>query len=173
MRVILRMLQTLADTRRFFQDNDWRTILARMNARDTHPVIQFMKYGICGVGSLIVGQSIWLALSVWVWPALDPDLPKEVRALHSTYNNVIAFFFGNLFAYFTNSFWVFTPGRHHRVLEFFYFTLVSTVAFVIGLAVGPMLIRMYGISTLLAQLLLVASSVMVNYVCRKFFVFKG
>ncbi|HBJ84351.1 MAG: GtrA family protein [Prosthecobacter sp.] len=167
------MLQTLADTRRFFQDNDWRAIVRRMNARDTHPVIQFMKYGICGVGSLIVGQSIWLALSVWAWPALDPDLPKEVRALHSTYNNVIAFFFGNLVAYITNSLWVFTPGRHHRVLEFFYFTLVSTVAFVIGLAVGPMLIRMYGISTLLAQLLLVASSVMVNYVCRKFFVFKG
>lgn len=167
------MLQTLADTRRFFQDNDWRTIIRRMNARDTHPVIQFMKYGICGVGSLIVGQSIWLALSVWVWPALDPDLPKEVRALHSTYNNVISFFFGNLFAYITNSLWVFTPGRHPRVLEFFYFTLVSTVAFVIGLAVGPMLIRVYGISTLLAQLLLVASSVMVNYICRKFFVFKG
>jgi putative flippase GtrA len=167
------MLQTLAETRRFFQENDWRAILTRMKARDTHPAIQFMKYGICGVGSLIVGQGIWLALSLWVWPALDPDLPNEVRALHSTYNNMVAFFFGNLAAYITNSLWVFTPGRHHRVVEFFYFTLVSTVAFVIGLAVGPMLIRMYGISTLLSQLLLVVSSVMVNFVCRKFFVFKG
>ncbi len=167
------MIPSLTDTRRFFRENDWRTILARMNARDTHPLIQFMKYGICGVGSLIVSQGIWLALSVWVWPALEPDLPKEVRALHSTYNNVIAFVFGNLFAYITNSLWVFTPGRHHRVLEFFYFTLVSTVAFVIGLAVGPMLIQMYGIHTLLAQLLMIISSVMVNFVCRKFFVFKG
>ncbi len=167
------MLQTLAATRQFFRDNDWRTILARMNARDTHPLIQFMKYGICGVGSLIIGQGIWLSLSIWVYPALDSDLPKEVRALHSTYNNIISFFFGNFFAYFTNSKWVFTPGRHHILLEFFYFTLISTVAFVIGLLTGPLLIQMYGISTLLAQLLMLVSSVLVNFVCRKFFVFKG
>ncbi|MFO1482118.1 MAG: GtrA family protein [Verrucomicrobiaceae bacterium] len=144
-----------------------------MNARDTHPLIQFIKYGICGVGSLIVGQGIWLALSLWVWPALDNDLPKEVRALNSTYNNVIAFFFGNLFAYVTNTLWVFTPGRHHRVMEFIYFTLISTLGFVIGLAVGPMLIRVYGLNTLVAQMFLVVSSALVNFVCRKFFVFKG
>lgn len=166
------LTQTLAETARFLRENDWRTILARMNARDTHPVIQFIKYGICGVGSLIIGQGIWFALSVWVWPALDPDLPKEVRALHSTYNNIIAFFFGNLFAYFTNSLWVFTPGRHHRVMEFIYFTLISTLGFVIGLAAGPMLIQMYGINTLVAQAVLVVVSALVNFVCRKFFVFK-
>lgn len=167
------MLQTLAATRQFFRDNDWRTILARMNARDTHPLIQFLKYGICGVGSLIIGQGIWLALSIWVYPALTSDIPKEVRALHSTYNNMISFFFGNLFAYVTNSLWVFTPGRHHRVMEFIYFTLISTLGFVIGLSFGPLLIQIYGINTLLAQLMTVFSSVLVNYVCRKFFVFKG
>ena len=167
------MLQTLASTRQFFRDNDWRTILARMNARDTHPLIQFMKYGICGVASLIIGQGIWLALSIWVYPALDSGIPKEVRALHSTYNNMISFFFGNLFAYVTNSLWVFTPGRHHRVMEFIYFTLISTLGFVIGLSFGPLLIQIYGINTLLAQLMTVFSSVLVNYVCRKFFVFKG
>jgi putative flippase GtrA len=166
------MLPSLNETRRFFRENDWRTILARMNARDTHPLIQIMKYGICGVGSLIVGQSIWLALSLWVWPALDSDIPKEIRAANSTCNNIIAFCFGNVFAYITNSIWVFTPGRHHRVLEFIYFTLISTLAFVIGLSVGPLLIRMYGISTLLAQVFLLASSVVMNFICRKFFVFK-
>jgi putative flippase GtrA len=45
---------------------------------------------------------------------------------------------------------------------------------VIGLAVGPMLIQhVWHLDTLLAQFLLVTSSVMVNFVCRKFFVFKG
>lgn len=124
-------------------------------------------------GSLIIGQGIWLALSIWVYPALTSDIPKEVRALHSTYNNMISFFFGNLFAYITNSLWVFTPGRHHRVMEFIYFTLISTLGFVIGLSFGPLLIQIYGINTLLAQLMTVFSSVLVNYVCRKFFVFKG
>ena len=167
------MISKVAEALQFFRENDWRTILVRMNARDTHPLIQFIKYGICGVGSLIIGQGIWLALSIWLFPALDSELPREVRALNSTYNNLIAFFFGNLFAYVTNSLWVFTPGRHHRVLEFFYFTLVSLLGFVIGLSAGPLLIKMYGIHTLLAQLLLIFSSVLVNYVCRKFFVFKG
>jgi putative flippase GtrA len=164
--------QTLAAIARFLRQNDWRTILARMNARDAHPVLQFMKYGICGMGSLIIVQGIWLALSIWVWPALDPELPKEVRALNSTYNNMIGFFFGNLFAYVTNSLWVFTPGRHHRVIEFIYFTLISTLGFAIGLTTGPMLIQMYGINTLVAQMALAIVSALVNFVCRKFFVFK-
>ncbi len=167
------MTQTFTQARRFFQENDWRTILARMNARDTHPLIQFMKYGICGVGALIVHQTIWGACSVWLYPAIDSGIPKETRALHSTYNNSVAFLFSNVFAYITNSMWVFTPGKHHRVKEFFYFTLVSTVAFVVGLVAGPLLIHRYGIHTVLAQLLMVVAAVLVNFVCRKFFVFKS
>jgi putative flippase GtrA len=159
----------------FFRENNWRSILARLNTRDTDPLIQFIKYGICGVGSLTFTSVIVYALSKWgAYPALSSiGLTDEVRALNLTYNNIIAFFFGNLFAYVTNSLWVFTPGRHHRVLEFFYFSVVSSVGFAIGLLAGPALIRMYGISTLSAQLLLIVSSTLVNFVCRKFFVFKG
>lgn len=164
---------SLTETRRFFQENDWRTILARMNARDTHPLIQFMKYVICGFGAFFFSQIIWLALSLWVWKAIDNSIPQDVRALHSTYNNAIAFFFGNLFAYYTNSKWVFTPGRHGKVVEFVLFTTISSISFVMGLAAGPYLIYRYGISTLLAQLFNQVTSVMVNFICRKFFVFKG
>ncbi len=167
------MFSKIAEALQFFREHDWRTILIHLSRREAHPLIQFIKYGICGVGSLIIGQSLWLVLSIWLFPALDSDLPKAVRALHSTYNNIIAFFFGNLFAYATNALWVFTPGRHHRILEFFYFTLASTLGLVIGLSVGPLLIQMYGIHTVTAQLSMVFSSVMVNYACRKFFIFKG
>jgi len=163
----------MAATRQFFRDNDWRTILARMNARDTHPLIQFMKYGICGVGSLALHSTIWGASSVWLYPAIGSEIPQDIRALHSLYNNGIAFIFSNLFAYVTNSLWVFTPGRHHRVKEFFYFTLASTVGFVAGLSAHWLLIKEYGINTVLAEGALIVASVMVNYVCRKFFVFKG
>ena len=168
------MIVKIGEALQFFRENSWRSILARLNTRDTHPFIQFIKYGICGVGSLTITTAIFVALSKWgAFPALDSSLPNEVRALNSTYNNIISFFFGNIFAYVSNSLWVFTPGRHHRVLEFFYFSAVSTVGFVIGLLAGPLLIRMYGISTLVAQLLLIVSSTMVNFICRKFFVFKG
>ena len=168
------MIVKIGEALQFFRENSWRNILVRLNTRDTHPFIQFIKYGICGVGSLTITTLIFVALSKWgAFPALDISLPNEVRALNSTYNNLIAFFFGNIFAYVTNSLWVFTPGRHHRVLEFIYFSAVSTTGFTIGLLSGPLLIKMYGISTFFAQLLLIVSSTLVNFVCRKFFVFKG
>ncbi|OYW77005.1 MAG: hypothetical protein B7Z37_06105 [Verrucomicrobia bacterium 12-59-8] len=168
------MIVKIGEALQFFRENSWRSILARLNTRDTHPLIQFIKYGICGVGSLIFTTLIFVALSEWgMFPALDSSLPDEVRAMNSTYNNLISFFFGNTFAYVSNSLWVFTPGRHNRTLEFIYFTAVSATGFAIGLLSGPLLIKMYGISTLSAQLLLIVSSTMVNFVCRKFFVFKS
>ena len=167
------MTSKIGEALLFFRQNNWRTILARMNARDTHPLIQFIKYGICGVGALIVHQLIWGGCSVWLYPAIDSAIPQDVRALNTTYNNAIAFLFSNAFAYITNSLWVFTPGRHHRVKEFLYFTLVSTIGFVVGLAAGPYLIHKFGINTIVAQGSLVVASVMVNFVCRKFFVFKN
>ncbi|MCX6850219.1 MAG: GtrA family protein [Verrucomicrobia bacterium] len=159
----------------FFRENDWRSILVRLNTRDTHPLIQFIKYGICGVGSLAVTSLVFWPLCAWgKFPALESaGLTNEVRALNVTYNKSIAFFFGNIFAYVSNSMWVFTTGRHHRVLEFIYFSAVSTTGFVISLLAGPLLIKIYGISTFASFLLEIVASVLVNYVCRKFFVFKG
>ncbi len=169
------MMSKIGEALLFFRENSWRSILVRLNTRDTHPLIQFIKYGICGIGSLTITTAIFYALSRWgMYPALvSSGVSDQVRGLNSIYNNIIAFFFGNIFAYVTNSLWVFTPGRHHRVLEFFYFSAVSSVGFAIGLLAGPALIQKYGISTLAAQLLLIISSTMVNFICRKFFVFKG
>lgn len=168
------MISKIGEALQFIWQNDWRVILARLNTRSTHPAIQFIKYGICGVGSLALTTLIWWALSKWGrYPALEVGMPNELRAVNTTYNNIIAFFFGNIFAYVSNSLWVFTPGRHHRVLEFIYFSAVSSTGFAIGLLTGPLLIKMYGISTFAAQLLLIVSSTLVNFICRKFFVFKG
>lgn len=167
------MLQTFADARRFLIQNDWRTILSRIHARDAHPMIQFIKYGVCGVGALVVHQTIWTLCSMWMFPAIDTDLPKEVRALHSTYNNCIAVVFSSLFAYYSNVLWVFEQGRHDRFKEFVYFMIVSILGFVAGIAAGPLLIHKYGIHSVVAQGILVVVSVLVNFFCRKFFVFKG
>ncbi len=167
------MTYLLADARRFFSENDWRTILARMNARDTHPMIQFMKYGICGVGALIVHQTIWTACSTWLFPAIDRAIPKDTRALHFAYNNGIAVIFSTLFAYFTNVLWVFEQGRHHWVKELVYFFLVSLLGFVIGMEAGRELIRLFDVHSVIAQAVNVVISVLVNFLCRKFFVFKG
>lgn len=169
------MMSKMGEALQFFRDNSWRSIWERLNTRDTHPAIQFLKYAICGVGSLAVTSVIYWPLCAWgKFPALESaGLTDEVRALNVTYNKSIAFFFGNIFAYVTNSMWVFTTGRHHRVLEFIYFSAVSFTGFVVSLLAGPLLIKIYGISTLASFLLEIVASVLVNYICRKFFIFKS
>lgn len=167
------MFTLLKTAWRFVLENDFATIWRTLISRDAHPLLQFAKYGFCGVSAMIVHQTIWAACSTWLYPALDNSIPQETRALNSTINNGIAFCFSNVFAYLTNVAWVFTPGRHNRWKEFFYFTLAGTVGFVAGLTAGPYLIHQYGINSIAAQGSLVVASVLVNFVCRKFFVFKG
>ena len=47
----------------------WR----RWLRKDTHPAVQFIKYGIAGVGALAADQLVFYALSLSVIPALGPD----------------------------------------------------------------------------------------------------
>jgi putative flippase GtrA len=141
--------------------------------RDTHPALQFLKYGFCGAGAFVTHQLVWLACATWVFPALSSDLPDETRALNSTLSNGIAFVFSNTFAYVTNVLWVFTSGRHSRLWEFLYFTMVSSISFAGGLAAGPVLIALLGINSFVAQFTMAFTAAMINFICRKFFVFKG
>jgi hypothetical protein len=68
---------------------------------------------------------------------------------------------------------VFKGGRHHPVLEFVYFTLISGIAFVLSQVAGPKLVTWFGIPTNVAILTNVLTSMLLNFVCRKFFVFKS
>lgn len=167
------LLQQLGTAWHFVRNNDIRTILDRLLERDAHPAIQFLKYGFCGLGAFVAHQVVWIVFATWVFPALDSDLPDETRALNSTLSNAVAFLFSNAFAYMTNVLWVFTSGRHSRLWEFFYFTLISSISFGGGLAAGPALIALLGINSFVAQFTMAFTSAMINFVCRKFFVFKG
>lgn len=99
------------------------------------------------------------------------DLSNNERAANSTYSNMLAWIFANLVAYAVNATWVFEGGRHHRWLEFLYFTLISGFSTIVGLAAGPLLIKLFGVSTGASELSLLVTAVLVNYVCRKYFVF--
>lgn len=155
------------------------TIYQYVKSKDAHPIIQFVKYGICGGMATFVTLGTWLILSRWVNPALDgmivdgQPISDQMRFRNSTINNAIAFVPGNLAAYLSNAVWVFHGGRHSRLREFVYFTAVSGISFGAGLIGGPLLIKWFGIATWLSQLSLIITSVLVNYVCRKFIVFKG
>lgn len=173
------LTQTLAETARFLRENDWRTILARMNARDTHPLIQFIKYGICGVLATVAHNgSVALLTLLWL-PAAKGMLVNGVplddatRASNLELANIIAFPAGVVVAYVTNVLWVFTTGKHSRVKEFALFAFVSALGFFPGLLVVDWLAYRLGLPSVVAQLGFILTSVLVNFLSRKFIIFKG
>ena len=166
-----------------------RRIGVQFRGREAHPSIQFIKYGIAG--GLATGTHIvaFFALSLWVFPAMLPDtgldallvdwlgldppvVAESLRRRHFFLNNALAFLLSNLVAYLINFHWVFHPGRYRRHVEITLFLLVSAGSLLVGIQVGLALMRWFEASTTLSQLCNVAASVMINFVCRKYFVFK-
>ena len=86
---------------------------------------------------------------------------------------MIAFMFSNLTAYLINIAWVFESGRHNRIIEIGFFYLVSGISMVIGTALMGFLIDRLGIATTLAFGANILTSLVFNFVLRKFLIFKG
>jgi putative flippase GtrA len=101
------------------------------------------------------------------------ELSDSVRATRAALGNLVAFVFSNLTAYLINILWVFKRGRHHWVLEILFFYAVSAVSMLIGTTIQTFLIRGYGMTTEVAFVANLVSSLMINYAMRKFVIFKG
>lgn len=166
------MISQFSSAAHFVRNNDWRTVLAHVNSRDAHPLLQFIKYGICGAAAFATHQIIWVILSLTFFPSIDSSLSDETRAINSTISNSIAVLFSTAVAYITNILWVFKSGRHNRFVEIASFFGIGVISFGGGLLAGPWLIKEFGLNTLLAQLSMAFTSVLINFVCRKFFIFK-
>ncbi|MCB1062329.1 MAG: GtrA family protein [Verrucomicrobiae bacterium] len=179
-----------------YREHGLKKTLAWFHSKDAPVIIQLGKYVVAGGMATVATMGTWMILCFTVLPAfsieeieqyrsilakIHIDLPHykvetlhlsdTVRASHSTYANILGWVFGNLVAYVVNALWVFEGGRHNRWLEFIYFTLVSGFSTLIGLMAGPFLIKVFGISTGVSQLSFLVTAVLVNYVCRKYFVF--
>jgi len=172
------MLRKLTAAFRFIRDNDWPTIWRAFTSRDAHPLLQFIKYGCCGLAAAITHNGILAILSTTVLPAgkgmiVDGQVLDEiVRNRHLLINNLLAWPFGTLVAYFLNIAFVFTPGRHSKLMEFVLFTVVSAIGFFPGIFVVNWLAGHLHLPSTIAQLGFVFTSVIVNFLCRKFIIFK-
>lgn len=133
-------------------------------------VARYLVSGCMAVGVRIVGFYVF---SIW-WPSYDgaPGLDDNGRAWNNLWATVLAFLLSNQVAYLFSSRWVFEPGRHSRSVEFFMFTSLSVCGLALGAALGPMMIAWYGISHHLAVFNSLAAALVVNFVGRKFIVFK-
>ena len=196
------MTSAIFESIAFLRQNDLKTILARIRARDVPPLIQFGLYGLCG--GLATATSIGIVVSFsttfipayegmkvaaqpllrggsfsLLWPAPDAntssamEITNQIRSLNLLVNNCIAFLIANVVAYVSNIMIVFKTGRHHPVLEFLYFTMVSGVAFGLSQVAGPWLVNRFGLPTNAAILTNLVTSMLLNFAGRKLFVFKS
>jgi len=173
------MTSAITEAFQFVVGNDFRTILARIRARNVPPLIQFGVYGLCGGLATVVFVGLTVYLSYHVFPAMDrmivdgAPITDQLRARNLLINNTIAFAVANVVAYGTNILFVFQTGRHHPVMEFLYFTAGSTLSFLISQFAGPWLVHAYGLPTAVAIMTNIAASVFLNFAIRKLFVFKN
>ena len=163
-----------------------KDILAQFTGRRHGPLLQFIKYAIAGGVATAVHIALFYLCAFKIFPALGANDPllrvlhasavllsDAIRARNSMIDNAIAFLFSNLTAYLINIAWVFESGRHNRIIEIGFFYLVSGISLVIGSGLMGLLIGRLGIATTLAFGANVLTSLVFNYVLRKFLIFKG
>lgn len=169
----LRFPSLLAEGWRYFRANGFAASLAAFNSREAHPLIQFVKYGICGCSALVVHTAIFQLLLMMVWPELnDTAMDRWTRAKATLIPTFIGFVFANTFVYWLNTRWVFTQGRHSPMKEFLLFTLVNLPGAAGGFLGQSALITFLNWPPRLALIGFVVPNVLINFLCRKFFIFK-
>lgn len=154
--------------------------------REAGPLVQFIKYSICGGVATTVHIVVFHLFAWKILPALQKndhlailfklptqDLDVATRSRNSMIDNGIAFLFSNLVAYVLNSLWVFEPGRHSRLVEMGLFYAASGTAILIGTFMMGWLIRRFGMRTTFAFIANLVTSLLINYAMRKYVIFKG
>ena len=161
-------------------------IIDQLSGNEASNLFQFIKYGISGcIATLahilvfhLVAWKMFFALQADDWFVRlfnlhSQELDRTTRSRNSMKANCVAFVISNLVAYLINVYWVFVPGRYPWIMEIGLFYLVSGVAIVIGTGLMGLLIRRFGMLTTYAFGANVFASLMINYVMRKFFIFKS
>ena len=163
-----------------------KDFLRQFKGKDHGPLVQFIKYSIAGGVATVVHVCIFFTMAWKAFPALTGDDPiamllkitpspitDGLRARNAAIDNFIAFMISNFVVYLINIYWVFESGRHSRWKEIGIFYLVAGASVAIGIGLQSFLIDYFGITTTLAFGAMILVCLMINYVVRKFFIFKG
>ena len=160
----------------------WRKFLSH----DSGPFAQFVKYGAIGVASTLVQMVVFYLLASTCCRCLGPDdmavkwlgLPAVevtdwVRSLRFAVDTAIGFSVANVFCWLMNRLFVFRPGKFAWYKEFALFFGAAAGAMAIATGLSWVLINWAGLQTTVAVIIEVVVSFVVNFVARKFFIFKG
>lgn len=169
----------IKETYQFLRENSLKQTFSHIRQRNVPWLLQLTIYGFCGVLATVVSVGQIVILSKTIIPAYEgmivngQVIDDALRARNLLINNTIAFLTTNVFVYFINILLVFKQGRHHPLLEFLFFTLINAISFIISQIAGPWLVHQFGIATNIAIFSNTFFSAIVNFLARKFFVFKG
>ena len=155
-------------------------------SHDAPPFVQFIKYGMAGGIATVTHVAAFFLAGFFLFPCVSaedplvklfglvaPAVEEALRARYAVYSNLAAFMISNTVCYVMNRLFVFRPGRHHIIIEFLLFLAVSAVSMTVGTTLMGVLIKQFGMQTTYAFGANILSSLAINYVLRKFFVFKG
>ncbi|MGE9266781.1 MAG: GtrA family protein [Verrucomicrobiales bacterium] len=139
---------------------------------ETPFLIQFGKYGLCGVLSVVI-----FALVVTLGQLILPEkfalsLASAERSRNIALLHFLAFLPSNFTAYYLNRLLVFTPGRHRPLKEISLFTLISFISFSLGELLPLWLVSQFNVPNLVAHGSFIVSSALINFIARKFLVFE-
>jgi putative flippase GtrA len=153
---------------------------------DHDGIIQFIKYALAGGVATVTHITIFHLAGWKLFPALQEKdhavrlfklsvtkVDDKTRARNSMIDNIIAFLIANMVAYISNVLWVFQSGRYNIFIEILLFYLVSGFSVFLGTMLMGILIRRFGLLTTWAFCSNIFTSVMINYIMRKFFIFNG
>ncbi len=160
--------------------------IKRVLLEKSHAGMQFLKYSMCGGVAMAVDMLAFFLVAWLLFPALTEDeflvrlfhVPVEsvtegARIVNFCISNVCAFVLSNLTAYILNVLFVFEAGRHSRWKEVGLFYLVSAISVGLGIGIGAILIHRFGLSTSVSYIAKAISTTLINFVARKFIIFRG
>lgn len=151
-----------------------RSTLSWLHSQEAPVTFQFAKYIVYGGLTTVVHLGLFAWISHQYFPAHDylveGGIPDELKEKNAIISNLIAFPVAAAVNYLFNVRFVFTSGRHSRGKEFALFIGIGFLSFAVGLFSGPFLISR-GLNPWFAQISLMISSALVNFVCRKFLIF--
>ncbi|MBR7180569.1 MAG: GtrA family protein [Kiritimatiellae bacterium] len=167
-----------------------KDFFSKILSRDCGPFWQFVKYGTVGVLSTAVQTVVFYVLASTCLKCLAADdwavaflgLPSAEFAEDAPWYlsrgslaaaaTAIGFTVANVFCYVLNRRYVFTPGKYGVAAEFAMFFSAAALSTVAALALMKIFIDVFGMMTSLAVVAEIVISFLVNFVVRKFFIFK-
>ena len=154
-------------------------------------MVQFVKYAIVGGFTTLLNVTIFMILAItclkclteaessktflgisFDFPHVGADYPNWLRAFKSVVASAIGFGLSNILCWLLDRCFVFKPGRHKIWRELLFFVSVAGAAWASGSLIQWILIRYADSPTLPAFAANIVTAVLMNFLMRKFFVFK-